>query len=215
MVEIGAAVADGLGAAHAAGIIHRDLKPENIFLTARQGVKILDFGLARFRRDLEEGAGVLASTLSDVHFVMGTLGYIAPEQARSEPVSAATDVFSLGCVLYEMLTGHRAFQGSTAASTLTAMLHEEPRPVTEYVKEVPSELNRWIARCLAKDPDQRPQSAHDLALILSDFFNARGPSMRFKESGTNRNSNHSPSCHSSHPRIHLMPSTLPTVLAKL
>jgi serine/threonine protein kinase/tetratricopeptide (TPR) repeat protein len=182
-VEIGAAVADGLGAAHAAGIIHRDLKPENIFLTARQGVKILDFGLARFKRGFEEGAGLLASTLSDMHFVMGTVGYMAPEQARAEPVAAATDVFSLGCVLYEMLTARRAFQGPTAAATLAAILNDEPRPVTEYAKEVPAELDRWISRCLAKDPDRRPQSAHDLALILRDILGEHKPSERFKESG--------------------------------
>jgi eukaryotic-like serine/threonine-protein kinase len=183
-VEIGAAVADGLGAAHAAGIIHRDIKPDNIFLTARHVVKILDFGLARFNRDFEEGSGIPASTLSDMHLVMGTVGYMAPEQARAEPVTAATDIFSLGCVLYEMLTGRRAFQGPTTASTLTAILHEEPRPVKEYAKEVPTELDRWITRCLAKDPDRRPQSAHDLALILRDVFGARKPSSRFKGSGT-------------------------------
>src|SRR5204862_4940877 len=119
------------------GIIHRDLKPENIFLTARHGVKILDFGLARFKRGFEEGPGILASTVSDMNFVMGTIGYMAPEQARAEPVTAATDVFSLGCVVYEMLTGRRAFQGSTAASTLAAILNEEPRHVTEYAKEIP------------------------------------------------------------------------------
>ncbi|HEX7361563.1 MAG TPA: protein kinase [Bryobacteraceae bacterium] len=182
-VEIGAAVADGLGVAHAAGIIHRDLKPENIFLTARQGVKILDFGLARFKRGFEEGAGSLASTLSDMHFVMGTVGYMAPEQARAEPVAAATDVFSLGCVLYEMLTARRAFQGPTAAATLSAILNDEPRPVTAYAKEIPAELDRWISRCLAKDPDRRPQSAHDLALILRDTLAEHKPSERFKESG--------------------------------
>jgi serine/threonine protein kinase/tetratricopeptide (TPR) repeat protein len=182
-VEIGAAVADGLGAAHAAGIVHLDLKPENIFVTARHGVKILDFGLARLKRGAEESGSVPASTLSDVHVVMGTVGYMAPEQVRAEPLTAATDMFSLGCVLYEMLSGRRAFQGSTAASTLAAILHEEPRRVTEYVKEVPPELDRWIAHCLAKDPDQRPQSAHDLALTLRDVFGERKPGRR--ESGAN------------------------------
>jgi serine/threonine protein kinase len=185
-VEIGAAVADGLGAAHAASIIHRDLKPENIFLTARHGVKILDFGLAQFKHAFQDGAGVLASTLSDMHLVMGTLGYMAPEQACAEPVTAATDMFSFGCVLYEMLTGRRAFQGSTAASTLAAILNEEPRRVTEYAKDVPPELDRWITHCLAKNPHERPQSAHDLALILRDVFGERKPNRHLKKSGASR-----------------------------
>jgi serine/threonine-protein kinase len=185
--EIGAAVADGLGAAHAASIIHRDLKPENIFLTARHGVKILDFGLAQFKHAFQDGSGVLASTLSDMHLVMGTVGYMAPEQACAEPVTAATDMFSFGCVLYEMLTGRRAFQGSTAASTLAAILNEEPQRVTEYAKDVPPELDRWITRCLAKNPHERPQSAHDLALTLRDLFGERKPNRHFKKSGASAN----------------------------
>ncbi len=186
-VEIGASVADGLGAAHAASIIHRDLKPENIFLTARHGVKILDFGLAQFKHAFQDGAGVLASTLSDMHLVMGTVGYMAPEQACAEPVTAATDMFSFGCVLYEMLTGRRAFQGSTAASTLAATLNEEPRRVTEYAKDVPPELDRWITHCLAKNPRERPQSAHDLALVLRDCFGERKPNKNLKKSAASAN----------------------------
>jgi serine/threonine-protein kinase len=181
VVEIGAAVADGLGAAHAAGIIHRDLKPENIFLTTRHGVKILDFGLARFKRGFEEVPGALASTLSDVHVVMGTVGYMAPEQARGEAVTAATDMFSLGCVLYEMLSGRRAFQRSTPASTMNAILNEQPRPVCEYTKDVPPELERWITHCLAKDADERPQSARDLALIMRDLLGEHKDSRRSNE----------------------------------
>jgi serine/threonine-protein kinase len=181
VVEIGAAVADGLGAAHAAGIIHRDLKPENIFLTTRHGVKILDFGLARFKRGFEEVPGALAPTLSDVHMVMGTVGYMAPEQARAEAVTAATDMFSLGCVLYEMLSGHRAFQRSTPASTMNAILNEEPRPVCEYAKDVPPELGRWVTHCLAKDPEERPQSARDLALIMRDLLGEHKESRRSSE----------------------------------
>ncbi|HEX7360359.1 MAG TPA: protein kinase [Bryobacteraceae bacterium] len=184
-VEIGAAIADGLGAAHAAGIIHRDLKPENIFVTARHGVKILDFGLARFKRGFEEPNGVLAATLSDANVVMGTVGYMAPEQIRAEAVTAATDMFSLGCVLYEMLTGRKAFQGPTAASTLAALLNEKPRGVRQYRDEIPAELDRWIAHCLAKNPDERPQSAHDLALILRDLLGERKPGRQFEESDAN------------------------------
>jgi eukaryotic-like serine/threonine-protein kinase len=178
VVEIGAAIADGLGTAHAAGIIHRDLKPENIFLTARHGVKILDFGLAQFKRGFEEVSAALASTLSDVHVVMGTVGYMAPEQARAEAVTAATDMFSLGCVLYEMLSGRRAFQRSTPASTINAILNEEPRPVCEYARDVPAELARWITHCLAKDAEERPQSAHDLALNFRDLLGEHKDSRR-------------------------------------
>jgi eukaryotic-like serine/threonine-protein kinase len=183
VVEIGAAIADGLGTAHAAGIIHRDLKPENLFLTARHGVKILDFGLAQFKRGFEEAPTALASTLSDVPVVMGTVGYMAPEQARSETVTPATDMFSLGCVLYEMISGRRAFQRSTPLSTINAILNEQPRPVCEYAKDVPPQLERWIRHCLAKDPDERPQSAHDLALNFRDLLGEQKDSRRSSERG--------------------------------
>ncbi len=184
-LEIGAAVADGLGAAHAAGIIHRDLKPENIFVTTRHGVKILDFGLARFKPGFEEQCGVPPSTLSDTAAVIGTVGYMAPEQVRAEAVTAATDMFSLGCVLYEMVTGHKPFQGPTAASILAAVLKENPRRAREYLHEIPAELDRWIAHCLAKDPNERPQSAHDLALILRDFSGHHKAGRHFADRGAN------------------------------
>ena len=184
-IEIGAAVAEGIGAAHAAGVIHADLKPENIFLTARHGVKILDFGLAQFKPVFEEGPGSDASTLPDMDMVMGTVGYMAPEQVRAEPITAATDVFALGCVLYEMVTGSKAFEGSTATSTIAKILNEEPRPISECGKEVPPEVESWITHCVAKEPTQRPQSAHDLALILRDVSDDRKPRKRFEESRSN------------------------------
>jgi eukaryotic-like serine/threonine-protein kinase len=183
VVEIGAAIADGPGTAHAAGIIHRDLKPENIFLTARHGVKTLDFGLAQFKRAFEELPAVLASTLSDVHVVMGTVGYMAPEQARAEPVTAATDMFSLGCVLYEMLSGRRVFQRSTPASTINAIMNEQPRAVCEYARDVQAELERWTTHCLPKDAQERPQSAHDLALNFRDLLGEHKDSRRSSERG--------------------------------
>jgi serine/threonine-protein kinase len=169
-VEITIGLSDGLAAAHLQEIIHRDLKPENIFVT-KQGIpKILDFGLAQFKPELRAGddvATVLARSESGL--LMGTLGYLAPEQARGERVTAAADVFSLGCVFYEMITGRRAFSGSTPASTLAAILNADPPNLQGFPEDVPRELNLWITRCLEKEPATRVQSAHDLSLILRDL----------------------------------------------
>lgn len=172
-VEIGTAVAEGLTEAHAVGILHRDLKPENIFLTKRGGVKILDFGLARFQRGLGNRSSSLASNVSPPGWVMGTLGYLAPEQARGEAVTPSSDIFSLGCVLFEMVSGHKAFRGSTSALTLLATLNDEPARLASYVDNIPPELDRWVHHCLKKDPDARPQSARDLGLILRDLLDER------------------------------------------
>src|SRR5437868_7989576 len=167
-VDIGAAIAEGLAAAHAKGIVHRDLKPENLFLTADGRVKILDFGLARMaplpQSQPEASPYVPAGT--DAGGVMGTVGYMSPEQVRSQPADARSDIFSFGCVLYEMVTGRRAFQRETAAETMTAILHDEPPEPTTSGQHVPGEVGRIIRQCLAKTPNQRLQSARDLALGL-------------------------------------------------
>jgi serine/threonine-protein kinase len=167
-VEISAAIADGLASAHAKGIIHRDLKPENLFLTADGRVKILDFGLARMdavaNTQAETGPYVPAAT--DPGVVMGTAGYMSAEQVRGRPVDARSDIFSLGCVLYEAVTGRRAFQRDTGAETMTAILHDEPPDPTAVSQPVPPELWRIILQCLAKNANQRLHSARDLALAL-------------------------------------------------
>src|SRR5213595_2046447 len=137
-VEIGVAIAEGLAAAHAKGITHRDLKPENLFLPSGGSLKILDFGLAQ----IQPLAGGLDETsphvprATEAGTVLGTVGYMAPEQVRGQPADARSDIFSLGCVLYEMVTGQRSFARETAVETMTAILHDEPPEVTESGKKV-------------------------------------------------------------------------------
>ena len=172
VVEIASAIADGLAAAHAKGIVHRDLKPENIFLTDDGRVKILDFGLAQLKRQAPSGPELDPSTIptaplkTDPGSIMGTAGYMAPEQLRGEPVDATTDIFALGAVMYEMATGKQAFIRATVIESLSAILTDTPDVFAVSEKMIPFELARVIQRCLEKNRAERFQSARDLAFGL-------------------------------------------------
>ena len=174
LVETGAAVAEGLGAAHARGVVHRDLKPSNVFLTADGRVKVLDFGLARQRAPLDPQRAADTPTLSQTQpgTVLGTPGYMSPEQVRGEAVDARSDIFSLGCVLYEMATGHRAFSGASTAETLASIVRDEPAVLSDSSRW-PSGLRAIVAHCLEKQSDQRFESARDVAFALRSLAGAQ------------------------------------------
>jgi DNA-binding beta-propeller fold protein YncE len=168
--ELGRQIAHGLAAAHDKGIVHRDLKPENLFVTGEGRIKILDFGLATAPDERPgQGATVDLETrtrVTDPGTVLGTVDYMSPEQVRGEPTDNRSDVFSFGLVLYEMITGSRAFHRDTKAETMTAILKEEPREISSVVADVPHELAAIIRRCLEKHPGERFHSSHDLAFSI-------------------------------------------------
>jgi Tol biopolymer transport system component len=174
-------IAQGLAVAHSKDIAHRDLKPDNLFITRDGHVKILDFGLAKM---IEKRGGQIAGqtdatvtvqgTATDAGLVMGTVGYMSPEQVRGAAVDCRTDIFSFGAVLYEMLTGQRAFKRDTAAETMTAILNDDPPELQQSAQPVPPALERTVRHCLEKSPDQRFQSARDLAFDLESLTSLTG-----------------------------------------
>jgi len=171
-IELATQIAQGLAAAHDKAIVHRDLKPENIFITKDGRVKILDFGLAKIARSEAEVSGGMQTLTSaqvsrtEAGQVLGTAGYMSPEQVRGTAVDHRSDIFAFGAIFFEMLSGTRAFRRDTAAETMTAILKEEPPELTEINRSISPALERIVRHCLEKNPDQRFQSARDLAFNL-------------------------------------------------
>ncbi|HSF15215.1 MAG TPA: protein kinase [Vicinamibacteria bacterium] len=168
-IDIAAQIAHGLAAAHERGIVHRDLKPENVFLTRDGAVKILDFGLARQSAPSTPSDLVSSPTIAratDPGTVLGTVGYMSPEQVRGQTADHRSDIFSFGSVLYEMLSGRRAFERESAAETMAAIAREDPPELSDSFLSIPEALQRIVHHCLERAPDERFQSARDLAFDL-------------------------------------------------
>jgi eukaryotic-like serine/threonine-protein kinase len=168
-IDYAVQIAKGLAAAHEKGIVHRDLKPENLFLTKDGRVKILDFGLAKLKPEASGGGQTDLGTVSggtEPGVVLGTMGYMSPEQVRGKAADKRSDLFAFGAILYEMLSGQRAFRGETAADTITAILTKEPPDLAQTNKEIHPGLDRIVRHCLEKNPEERFESARDVAFDL-------------------------------------------------
>src|SRR5687767_1415612 len=162
LLSIGISLADAVGAAHQRGITHRDLKPANVMVANDGRVKVLDFGLAKLREDLQIAEAMPTEALTGEGRIMGTVAYMSPEQAEARAVDQRSDVFSLGVILYEMAIGDRPFKGDSQLSVLSSILRDTPPLVTDVKHGLPRDLGRIVRRCLAKDPEDRYQTAKDL-----------------------------------------------------
>jgi eukaryotic-like serine/threonine-protein kinase len=177
-IEYAEQIARGLAAAHEKGIVHRDLKPENVFITRDGRVKILDFGLAKLTRPdgaVPSDAATLASQ-TEPGMVMGTVGYMSPEQVKGQSTDHRSDLFSFGAILYETLSDKRAFHGETSVETMRAILKEDPQELAETNRNIPPALDRIVRHCLEKNPEERFQSARDVAFNLANVSNLSGSS---------------------------------------
>jgi predicted Ser/Thr protein kinase len=169
-------IVKGLAAAHEKGIVHRDLKPENLFITNDGRVKILDFGLAKLKseKDGEQQTDLRTISGTEPGVVLGTMGYMSPEQVRGKPADRRSDLFSFGTILYEMLSGQRAFRGETAADTITAILTKEPPDLSTTNKDIHPGIDRIVRHCLEKNPEERFESARDVAFDLEALSGVSG-----------------------------------------
>jgi eukaryotic-like serine/threonine-protein kinase len=188
VIDYSIQLAQGLAAAHEQGIIHRDLKPDNVFITNDGRIKILDFGLAKktemTRKCSADGTTLAPSDFTSAGVVMGTVGYMSPEQVRGETVDARTDIFSFGAMLYEMLTGLRAFKRDSSVETMAAILTQDPPDMASSGVQIPPELQRVVNHCLEKDPKQRFQSSKDLTFALENI--SRGAASTQTQPSTSR-----------------------------